>query len=335
MKWSGSDLYCTPYKKLFINKVYSKSGVESKETTQALKDVCDSSYSCSLSRFSSSLDHIRTGYGHVPATIEYYCGFTPDDIYKIFDAYLVHDVNNITGAVEYCKSNNKKRRYANSINQNLGGVYRLEDLILLFRTLGDARAFGFESSHFIPTPQNATEYTVRYTLPHGQDNQPITLPIHTAATIRYHHTINSRPTIPEDVRTQLSRMDRMSDDDAGHILAHSLGGPTIPTNFIPMNRDVNRIRGNWYRTEDALRAYLNHERQGHIYWEALIIYRNDFTSYRPIALVVRYTLFDGHGQQAGEPEIRTFLNDVENFQNGDCTFGLNDFFIDRNDEHTY
>lgn len=320
-----TGLYCHPYRKVFIYKVYTEANNESR-VTQDLKKACDNRYQCLLSTFPSYLQYSP----NYPLEIHYYCSSRNfQGLYNFFDTHLVHNVNEQTGNFEYCQHKISKRQDKNVINREPGGIFRLEDVINMYRGLGDARAFGYESETFIPSPQNATRYVVTRRV--QPNNQPLfSVPIYVAATIRYHHTQNQRPSsIPENVRSQLTRMNALGDDDAGHILAHSLGGPTIPRNFVPMNRDLNRIRGNWFRTENVLRAYLNNERQGYIDWEALVIYPDGFRNYRPIGFIVRYTLFDGHGQQIGDPEIRTFLNDREHFQNGECTHGLKDFFMEQ------
>lgn len=103
-------------------------------------------------------------------------------------------------------------------------------------------------------------------------------------------------------------------DDAGHLLAHALGGETHAlNNFIPMTRNVNRGQNSlWYRMERRIADHLRHNMLGHVLWQVVVLYTRTLgyvmTDPRPVGVAIQYTLFDDAGNADRVPAV-TFSND--------------------------
>ncbi|KOB72404.1 Uncharacterized protein OBRU01_07456 [Operophtera brumata] len=88
------------------------------------------------------------------------------------------------------------------------------------------------------------------------------------AEIHYSHMFQIRcPIVSAEVRAHLQQMNREDDDEAGHLLASSLGGSGLPYNFAPQSPMLKRVQcvnvsgsvisqPGWYDVEELLRNYL-------------------------------------------------------------------------------
>ncbi|KAI1695383.1 DNA/RNA non-specific endonuclease domain-containing protein [Ditylenchus destructor] len=95
---------------------------------------------------------------------------------------------------------------------------------------------------------------------------------------------------------QFNLLGATGEDEAGHILANTLGGPNTVMNFFPQHRAVNRNFGvrplvdNWYSTENHIRSFLNNE------WGQWGADR-----------YVRYIVYLEYPGQTGRPSALTFV----------------------------
>lgn len=138
-----------------------------------------------------------------------------------------------------------------------------------------------------------------------------------------------RPPIPANVYTQMARMGlREREDDAGHLLAYSLGGGmNNQWNYVPqsirLNRDANpigsdtrHVSSGWRGTETEILEFLRANRQrGTVDWSMIVIYGNsrdsgNFHRLRPIGFCLQWNTTDDSGMQEFRP-VECFSNDPD------------------------
>lgn len=134
------------------------------------------------------------------------------------------------------------------------------------------------------------------------------LPAYIVAEINNSNTLDGtpRPSIPSNVTANLARMGmqnlRRNPDEAGHLLAHQLGGPTNELyNFVPMTRILNRgagstaPRGNksvWFRVENEFKDFFNQYHSGKVLWKCAVMYSTNNNPWpnRPTEIFASYDL---------------------------------------------
>lgn len=115
---------------------------------------------------------------------------------------------------------------------------------------------------------------------------------------------------------RMLELNNITDDEKGHILAYSLGGPFEMFNLVPQNKIVNRSAGttadrfsSWRDTEDLILGLVRDTRYTLVDWEVYIFYDETQINInkRPCGFGLRYT-----APSAGAG--------VANFNSGDITF---------------
>lgn len=202
--------------------------------------------------------------------------------------------------------------------------------------MADAREFHYDRESRQPTRENPLHERIFQTVPrivnvfNAANPGNIDLPMYVAADIKYEN-LRERGRITQDIYDHMDQMEKNANDHAGHLIAASLGGPTVPENFIPMASRVNS-NGFWWQTENELRTFLSNNRSGKVSWEMIIVYLDDPKSvipksYRPIGFCLRYKLFYNNQQRITEPEVKCFRNEDEESRNQNYTFGFTDFYM--------
>jgi len=217
------------------------------------------------------------------------------DLKAFFNGYLVDYGAN---SVEYCEM---KKRGIDDVVANTFGA--LDDIIAYRRQSNNVRVI---SGIWDPFENPVLEYGEAQLL------GGINMASYLIARIESPHlrTSEERPPIPNSVRTHLrDNMGLIQGDEAGHILAHQLGGWTNETfNFIPMTRLLNRGTGSiWRLFENSIPNFLNREPQGHVDWRLAVIYdptpTNPQNLRRPIGVCVQYSETDDNGNVEPIDEI--------------------------------
>lgn len=103
----------------------------------------------------------------------------------------------------------------------------------------------------------------------------IRLPVYLHAKIKRAHVVDlpSRSSVRthQDVHNLLEAKDISLHDEAGHLLAYSLGGGMENTlNFAPMAICLNQ--GPYLQTEKEIGSFLKKERHGEVDWHLVVIY---------------------------------------------------------------
>lgn len=152
-------------------------------------------------------------------------------------------------------------------------------------------------------------YTLQQAPP--QSNAPSTsrgqiaeLPLVVRANIypRHLRTTERRP-IPGPINKKMKLMNKHQSDEAGHIVADSLGGPSEEYNFVPQTPSLNRNEGStlssdripfvsWFSYEEHMREFLREPDAGHIQFTAVIIYGNLLDTRRPVQIGLRLRYYD-------------------------------------------
>lgn len=100
-------------------------------------------------------------------------------------------------------------------------------------------------------------------------------------------------------------MDRERDDEAGHLLANSLGGSDKPENFAPQSRMMNRavtpitsaVRScSWFDVEEFLRKFLKNNQSASVFWSLIVDYGLYPSSRRPTGFALSITFHDERGR---------------------------------------
>jgi len=111
-----------------------------------------------------------------------------------------------------------------------------------------------------------------------RDNEP--LPLFLSARIERRHRM-VREVIPTFISRRMDNMNFLTrQDEQGHLLAASLGGPTTDYNFVPQLRTVNRHfegeRSYWFELEREMRDFLDDQNNigPYIYWDVVVVYED-------------------------------------------------------------
>ncbi|XP_016964827.1 uncharacterized protein LOC108034453 [Drosophila biarmipes] len=158
--------------------------------------------------------------------------------------------------------------------------------------------------------QPVLDYTT-ITAPPNQDHaQPIDLTVTMRASLTYNNTAHT-PRAPIDgaITSRMQEMDwyrggnQNTNDERGHLLADSLGGPSVPWNFVPQSPSVNRgvsITGGvtycWFDLEEEIRTLLRDNQDHYIIWTILVSYGGLPASRRPTGFMISIRLMTSDHQ---------------------------------------
>lgn len=126
------------------------------------------------------------------------------------------------------------------------------------------------------------------------------------AEIYYKHLTNKKPPESQTVRDHVQKLESDKTDEAGHLLAPSLGGTLKPYNFVPQSPMINRkllVAGNsirspqrgWFDVEALIRNYVS-ETEGYVGWHLVISYGNLVNSLRPTEFWLLVKFYDANGE---------------------------------------
>jgi len=143
---------------------------------------------------------------------------------------------------------------------------------------------------------DAAHPTVNYisvqppTLPNHNDRY---IPVRMRARITAAH-LTTRTAIPSSITSVMRDMDALSDDERGHILAASFGGPNDELNFVPQSSGLNRrasSTSHWYTFETEIREFLRSRPSAYVDYTVHIIYGDLNTNRRPVGFFVRIRMY--------------------------------------------
>lgn len=133
---------------------------------------------------------------------------------------------------------------------------------------------------------------------YGERKVPnVRVPWFIVAKIRKRHVGHPRTAISNTIQPFLVRNMgfRVNNDERGHILAHTLGGPSDQTyNFMPMTKNLNRGRNNfWSIAEVNVSKFLKENGPNSLaVWKSVVIYPENWVlGQRPIGICFRYDLY--------------------------------------------
>ncbi|MBS4741473.1 ribonuclease YeeF family protein, partial [Bacillus velezensis] len=103
-------------------------------------------------------------------------------------------------------------------------------------------------------------------------------------------------------QSKAGKPDRLTDDDGGHLIATQFKGSGQFDNIVPMNSQINRSGGKWYKMEQDWAAALQADPPQKVSVEINALYKGD--SLRPTAFRVKYKIGDQ------EPKLMRIKNQV-------------------------
>ncbi|XP_039950886.1 uncharacterized protein LOC120768313 isoform X1 [Bactrocera tryoni] len=178
--------------------------------------------------------------------------------------------------------------------------------------------------------RHAVDSYTTITVPANQNHaQPIDLTITMQATLTYDNTARNlrADSIHRSIAERMQEMDwyrggnRNTNDEQGHLLADSLGGPSLSWNFVPQSPSVNRavqIRGGttycWFDLEADIRRILQENQNHYIVWTILVSYGGLPASRRPTAFLISVRHLDSNRRFIN---YRMFL--IPNIPSDACT----------------
>ncbi|KAG5879221.1 hypothetical protein JTB14_026719 [Gonioctena quinquepunctata] len=202
---------------------------------------------------------------------------------------------------KYCKRVLRTKRQNNSGTCNAGcrGLNGIEEYITDIENDDD----NYDTINFA-NPRNPLRSVSTFrVLADANHNRDIELTAAMRAEIHYNHMPPVRDTISSEVHDHLRQMDRQNDDEAGHLLASSLGGSGATFNFAPQSPMLNRAANvptsvipqpGWYDVEEMLREYLIEMNSGYIRWNLAPQYSLLPNSRRPTAFLLSIRFYDDH-----------------------------------------
>lgn len=178
-----------------------------------------------------------------------------------------------------------------------------------------------QNVRFVPNLRDPfTEVVVQTVTNQGQQ---IELPVYIRAIIHSYDLPgpNTRKSIPSNVYRKMTAMNRIQGvDEAGHILAYSLGGGlSFEWNYVPQANRLNRHIGGrslWLQEELNIAKFLRDNPTGRVEWDMVIIYEYPLgDNYRPVAFCLQHTDYDDNNNAHEGPEL-CFGNDPDD----DCRY---------------
>lgn len=104
----------------------------------------------------------------------------------------------------------------------------------------------------------------------------------------------NRIPIPQSIYQRMILLERNNADDAGHILAYSLGGGMFNEfNYVPQYRRVNRNTRQdlsvWFTIEREISRYLQSSSENRVDWQTIVLYDNN-GGLRPTGFMLSYRM---------------------------------------------
>lgn len=232
----------------------------------------------------------QNDWGFSTMTIEYKCN--PNEFLYFFNYYSAVVGRSSESTRPFCCADKATRRKRQDddhdddhVDCNRTPRLSLDTVRNSIRSLYDRNRYGIVD--MTPSRDNAiTEYFF-YQMTHRSTGHVVNLPLMLTAEIELRHVEpRVRPAHP-DIREYLQReMDMQDGDQCGHILAHSLGGPSTRNNFVPMARRINQ--GDfWRHFERSVPMFLRDNANGRVLFQVHILYLPSFASFRPVGFGLR------------------------------------------------
>lgn len=143
-----------------------------------------------------------------------------------------------------------------------------------------------------------TSYGCRKVDSKTNGKKQVTLPIFVTAEIKeeYQPKSGNRGSIPSEITENLDQMekigkDKKEEDQNGHILAYSLGGPTKIYNYIPMARTLNC--SSFKKIENEIRRFVEKDKGNYVSWSFIAHYIE--STYRPVGFFLQHTRHHSNG----------------------------------------
>lgn len=195
-------------------------------------------------------------------------------------------IYNSKSEIEYCiKPRKRRNRQGFMENFPLASIF---DIMQMYRTR-TTQGSTFRSIGNLPRPfEEVVVQTVN-----GVD-----LPMFLRAVIRSSDRARDRPAIPTSVYNRMRLFDTRPGDDAGHLLAYSLGGGMDNDfNFVPQAARLNRHSlgetSIWLGEETAMATFLDNNANANIEWNLVVHYEDPLrNNFRPIAFCLQYTRYN-------------------------------------------
>lgn len=233
------------------------------------------------------------------------------------DYYNKHLGKNSSNKFELCSASQPIPRVKrqNNINDIFPEEVTLDQVINERYRLADAPHNQDIYRHFLRIPTtysqgNAIENAVVQVVPDGNGGE-VFLPSVITADIRSMHLEQRRPGMNSAIDAHMTAADRVNGDHRGHLLAHSLGGPTVDYNIVPQAAGVNTHRGGfsaWYFTEEYIRRFLYGFPRGHVNWRLAVMYEPLLDTYRPQGFCLQYTCYYENGTVHTHSDEYCFAN---------------------------
>lgn len=146
----------------------------------------------------------------------------------------------------------------------------------------------------------------------------VLLPIHVYAEISAQNLKKYKQREPTaQFKNRLTQMNARRGDQAGHILAHSIGGTDEAKNIMPQHPSVN-LGDIWKRTEKFIHNFLKEDARKpvnqqlkRVFWTAEIYYRPDLSNYRPVGFCIYYYTKDYSAGETRDRELECTGNSLE------------------------
>lgn len=277
------------------------------DKTSYVRNKCDNKISCEIFPESS--------WGFQKFNIKYECMPYIGSLIAYFNDNLI----NYNGEdLKYCKEHEKRQR-RQSIDDVVNAMTMSLDAII------ETRSRRLDHRVVRPAWNDQTQPVQEYgEIRFGNAYYPSYI----VANIRHGHVSQARPRITDGVTNFLrNNMGLISGtDERGHLLAHSIGGPSNETfNFIPQTRLLNRGTGSiWRSFEDRIPRFLNDDQQEQVRWQLAVIYdtSNAISPYRPIGVCIQFDEISGNNRAVFESEEVCFSNDPNDTE---CMFAPNPY----------
>lgn len=226
-------------------------------------------------------------------------------------AYMnAHLVRNSNLNYEYCPRLTRRGR------PDFMDGFPLASLAYMIYAWGErARDPNSPNVHFLQNLHDPFTEVVMRTVTNSQGER-IDLPVYIRAIIHRDNLPRpgSRTSIPQNVRGKMADMNNIKgEDDAGHMLAFSLGGGMLNAwNYVPQAKRLNRNVGAaslWLKEERDIARFLMDNPTGRVEWDMFIIYEDPLgDNYRPVAFCLQHTDYDD-SNAAHEGREWCFSND--------------------------
>lgn len=269
-----------------------------------------------------------------------YCSFTPQKT-----RYLDKCVKPIeeTGGYYWCLNNNEKKDQTspppinltalNEVSRDIQRIHCIkckegtcknrqkrqgEGYILGVGVLALAATYRRYYNEHIVNNQGAVRSYITMRVPPIQGLNDIDVPVFVHARVEARHLVD-RTNIPSAVTRRMIDMNAVRDqpdlpnDERGHLVAASLGGPNDVWNFVPQTPGANRRYGfysHWYTFEGEIRDYIRRT-GGYVDLNILIAYGNVVSNRRPARFGVNIVFYEPNGNVHHDTGDCVFTNNPQ------------------------